>query len=309
MEYYNRKTMDMLLSSPLAPSTGFEGYDDNVGSMRNQGFETSLRGTIVDSENFRWDASFSASLNRNKVLELTSSQDQITSGNRVIEKGYPIYTFMLSKSAGVDPATGKQLYYCYYRRGVDADGNTVNVKCDEYVTDNVSLASLSKYYMGSREPLFSGSFGMNFTLFKNWDLSFLTTYSVGGKVYDGLYSGTMEVQYAGNNWHQDVLRRWQKPGDITDVPMVEIGGAYAATDKYLIDASYFAIKNITVGYTFPTRLTGKVSIKSCRLFFTADNVALFSHLGGMDPQQNFTGGVSYSYTPAKAFVGGIELNF
>ena len=309
MEYYNRKTMDMLLRSPLAPSTGFTGYDDNVGSMRNQGFETSLRGTIVDSGNFRWDATLTASFNRNKVLELTSSQDQITSGNRVIEKGYPIYTFLLSRSAGVDPATGKQLYYCYYRRGVDADGNSINVKCDEYVTDNVSLASLSKYYMGSREPLFSGSFGMNFSLFKNWDLSFLTTYSVGGKVYDGLYSGTMEVQYAGNNWHQDVLRRWQKPGDITDVPMVEIGGAYAATDKYLIDASYFAIKNITVGYTFPTRLTGKVSIKSCRLFFTADNVALFSHLGGMDPQQNFTGGVSYSYTPAKAFVGGIELNF
>ncbi|MBR5385077.1 MAG: TonB-dependent receptor [Bacteroidales bacterium] len=309
LEYYNRKTTDMLLSNPLAPSTGFKGFDDNVGSMRNQGFESSFRGTLVDSENFRWDASFTASLNRNKVLELTSSQDQITSGNSVIERGYPIYTFKLSKSAGVDPATGKQLYYCYYRKGVDEKGNMINVRCDEYVTDNVSLASLSKYYMGSREPLFSGSFGMNFTLFKNWDISFLSTYSVGGKVYDSLYSGTMEVQYAGNNWHKDVLRRWQKPGDITDVPMVEIGGSYAATDRYLIDASFFAIKNVTVGYTFPTRLTQKASIKSCRLFFTADNVAMFSRLGGMDPQQNFTGGVSYSYTPAKAMVAGVELNF
>jgi len=209
----------------------------------------------------------------------------------------------------VDPATGKQLYYCYYRKGVDAKGNTINVKCDEYVTDNVSLASLSKYYMGSREPLCSGSFGMNFTLLKNWDISFLSTYSIGGKVYESLYSGTMEVQYAGNNWHKDILRRWQKPGDITDVPMVEIGGSYTATDKYLIDASFLAIKNITVGYTFPTRLISKASIKSCRLFFTADNVALFSRLGGMDPQQNFTGGVSYSYTPAKAMVAGVELNF
>ncbi|MCR4844006.1 MAG: SusC/RagA family TonB-linked outer membrane protein, partial [Bacteroidales bacterium] len=136
-----------------------------------------------------------------------------------------------------------------------------------------------------------------------------STYSVGGKVYDSLYSGTMEVQYAGSNWHQDILRRWQKPGDITDVPMIEIGGAYAATDRYLIDASFFAIKNVTVGYTFPGRLTQKAAIKSCRLYFTADNVALFSHLGGMDPQQNFTGGVSYSYTPARALVCGIELNF
>ena len=119
----------------------------------------------------------------------------------------------------------------------------------------------------------------------------------------------MEVQYAGSNWHKDILRRWQQPGDITDVPMVEIGGSYAATDRYLIDASFFAIKNVTVGYTFPTRLTQKAAIKSCRLYFTADNVALFSHLGGMDPQQNFTGGTSYSYTPARALVCGIELNF
>lgn len=308
-EYYNRHTRDMLLENPLAISTGFTGYDANVGSMRNQGFEFSGRVNIIDRPNFRWDANAMASLNRNKVTSLTSSQDFISAGASVIEVGRPIYTFYLSKTAGVDPATGKRLYYAYWKRGVDETGAVSNVRCDEYVTDNVSLASLSKYYMGSREPAVSGSLGSSFVIFKNIDLSFLTTWSIGGKVYDGLYSGTMNVQYAGNNWHKNVLRRWQKPGDVTDVPMVEIGGSAPANDSALINASYFAIKNITLGYTFPKNWLSKMEISALRLFLTADNIAMFNHLDGMDPQYNFTGSVSYSYTPSRAIVAGIDIQF
>ncbi len=308
-EYYNRHTRDMLLQNPLAISTGFTGYDANVGSMRNQGFEFSGRVNLVSHENFRWDATVMASLNRNKVTSLTTSQDFISSGVSVIEVGKPIYTFYLSKSAGVDPATGKRLYYAYWKRGIDENGSLVNVRCDEYVTDNVSLASLSKYYMGSREPAVSGSFGSSFQIFRNIDLSFLTTWSIGGKVYDGLYSGTMNVQYAGNNWHKNALRRWQKPGDVTDVPMIEIGGSSAANDSALINASYFAIKNITLGYTFPAKWLSKIEVKALRLFVTADNLVMFNHLDGMDPQYNFTGSVSYTYAPSRAVVAGIDLQF
>lgn len=308
-EYYNRKTDDMLLNNPLAISTGFTGFDDNVGSLRNQGIELSLRSTVLDKKDFHWDVTFMAAANRNKVLALTTSQNTINSGMTVIEVGRPIYTFYLSKSAGVDPATGRQLYYAFWKRGVDEDGQVANIECDEYITDNVTYASLSKYYMGSREPSVYGSIGSNFLLFKNIDLSFLTTWSLGGKLYDGLYASAMQVQYAGNNWHRNVLRRWQAPGDVTDVPMLEIGGTYAANDRFLIDASYFAVKNITIGYTFPARWTGKVDIKSLRLFCTADNLFMSNHLDGMDPQYNFTGSVTYSYTPARVIVAGIDINF
>ena len=85
-----------------------------------------------------------------------------SAGASVIEVGRPIYTFYLSKTAGVDPATGKRLYYAYWKRGVDETGAVSNVRCDEYVTDNVSLASLSKYYMGSREPAVSGRFSTQY---------------------------------------------------------------------------------------------------------------------------------------------------
>ena len=168
---------------------------------------------------------------------------------------------------------------------------------------------MSKYSMGSREPAVSGSLGSSFVIFKNIDLSFLTTWSIGGKVYDGLYSGTMNVQYAGNNWHKNVLRRWQKPGDVTDVPMVAIGASAPANDSALIDASYFAIKNITLGYTLPKSWLSKVDVSALRLFVTADNIAMFNHLDGMDPQYNFTGSVSYSYAPSRAIVAGIDLQF
>lgn len=309
VEYYNRKTWDMLLNNPLAISSGFSGYDDNVGSMLNQGMEFTLRAVIFEKPNFHWDATAMLSFNRNKVLSLTSGQDVLNYGSMVIEVGKPIYTFYLSKSAGVSPATGKQLYYCYYRYAVDEKGAMVTERCPEYVTDDVSLATMSKYYYGSRQPLFSGSIASNFTIFKDFDLSFLTTYSLGGRIMDGLYDSAMHVTYPGNNWHRNILRRWQKPGDVTDIPMVEIGGSYASVGESLVDASYFAIKNITFGYTLPSRLTEKARIKAVRIFFTADNVALFTHLDGMDPQYNFAGTVSYTYAPSRVLSLGIDLNF
>lgn len=309
LEYYNRHTRDMLLSSPLPISTGFTGFDDNVGSMRNQGIELATRYNVIATDKFRWDLNFMASLNRNKVTSLTASQDFISAGASVIEVGRPIYTFYISKTAGVDPATGKQLYYAYWKRGVDENGTLTNVRCDEYITDNTSIASMSKYYMGSREPLLSGSIGSSFELFSSFDISFLTVWSIGGKVYDGLYSGTMNVQSVGNNWHKNVLRRWQKPGDITDVPRVEIGAIQPSSDAALIDASYFGIKNITIGYTLPSKWASKIGAGALRIFMTADNLALFTQLDGMDPQYNFSGSVSYSYTPSKAIVAGLDLRF
>lgn len=309
IEYYNRQTRDMLLEYPMALSTGFTGYQTNVGSMRNQGLEVALRGTILDKSNFRWDATLMGSFNRNKVLSLTGSQNVISSGVSVIEVGKPIYTFYLPKTAGVDPATGKQLYYAYWTQSVNDEGALENVRCDEYITDNVSMASLSRYYRGSREPKLYGSLGSTFTIFKNIDLSLLTTYSIGGKVYDGLYAGTMQVLYAGNNWHTNAKRRWQQPGDVTDVPMLEVGGSYATMDNALIDASYFAIKNITIGYTLPKRWLKKIDIESLRIYAALDNIAMFNHLDGMDPQYNFTGGVSYTYTPARVIAFGLDLNF
>jgi len=203
-------------------------------------------------------------------------QDSITSGATVIEVGKPIYTFYLAKSAGVDPATGRQLYYAYMTQTVDDSGQTVNVRCDEYVTDNVTMANLSRYYQGSREPDFFGSIGSSFTLFKNIDLSFLTTYSVGGKVYDGLYNGAMHVQYAGNNWHTNAKRRWQKPGDVVRYKQISLDGSETPqSSRFIMDDNELKLGTLNVGYRFSYekfKWLNTLNINTLALNFTTNDL-------------------------------------
>lgn len=302
-EYYYSKTTDMLLESPMAMSTGFTGYDANVGSMRNSGFEGTVRVNWLKKGDFRASSTIMGYFNKNKVLHLNGESDTITSGNYVIKEGMPIYTFYLAKVAGVDPANGQLLYWAYES---DDDGNMI--EGTEYITSSTTEATASKYYLGSREPDLQGSFGTDFA-WKNLDFSFLTTFSIGGKVYDSLYGSSMEVSYAGKNFHKNALRRWQQPGDVTDVPVFLLGSSNLAADRWLIDASYFAIKSIQLGYTLPKKWTNAVNISSVRVFGMADNLCLFSHLNGLNPQYNMTGGTGYVYTPTRVISFGVDINF
>ncbi len=303
IEYYNKKTVDMLLSYPMALSTGFSGYDANVGDMRNTGFEIDLKGTVLRDKDFEWNVSWMGTTTKNKVLHLTKESPEIVSGVRIIKEGMELNTFYMAKSAGVDPATGAQLYWAYEK---DEEGQ--RIEGTEYVTSDYSEANKHKWYLGSRIPDLYGSIGTDFR-WKDLTLSVLTTYSIGGKVYDSLYAASMNNMYNNNNWSSNALRRWQKPGDITDVPRVEIGGSYATTDRFLIDASYFAIKNVTLGYYLPKDWMHKIGLNTIRVFGSADNIALFTHLKGMDPQYSFSGSTDYTYTPNKTYTVGLEVNF
>jgi len=300
-EYYNKKTTDMLLNYPMATSTGFNGYNANVGDMRNSGFEFDIKMTPIRTEDLTWNITWMGSTVKNKVLKLTAESPEIVKGVRVIKEGMPINTFYMAKSAGVDPATGSQLYWVYDK---DENGNITN----ERISSDYSKAANSKYYLGSRIPDIYGSLGTDFS-WKGIDLSILTTYSIGGKVYDSLYYGSMQNMYYNQNWNKHALRRWQKPGDVTDVPRIEVAGSNTVCDRSLVNASYFAVKNITLGYTLPKAWISKARLNTVRVFGSIDNLALFSHLDGMDPQYNFSGSTDYSYAPNKTWSLGLEVNF
>ena len=303
IEYYYKKTTDMLLNYPMALSTGFSGYNANVGDMRNSGLEVELTVTPLKTKDFRWDVTWMGSTVSNKVLKLTQESPEILSGVRIIKEGMPLNTFYMAKSAGVDPATGAQLYWSYEK---DKEGNMI--AGTEYVTSDYSDASNHKYYLGSRIPDLYGSLSTNFS-WKDLDLSILTTYSIGGKIYESLYNSSMNLTYLSSTWHRHALRRWQKPGDITDVPRIEINGFGYATDRYLVDASYFAIKNITLGYSLPRNLVTRAGLQNVRLFTSVDNLALWSHLDGMDPQYSFGGSTNYDYVPNRTWTIGLEVRF
>jgi TonB-linked SusC/RagA family outer membrane protein len=303
VEYFHKKTKDMLLEYPMPLSTGFTGYNANVGNMRNSGIEFMLSGTLLKTKDVIWNMTLMGTHQRNKVEKLTGESNQIPNGVQIIKEGYDITTFYLAKSAGVDPATGAQLYWAY--ESMDDDGNAVG----EYITSDYSKAQSSRYFAGKRTPDLYGSISTDLQLFNCVDLSIMTTYSIGGKIYDSKYHGSMQNMYAGYTWSSNALRRWQNPGDITDIPRIEIGGKYATTDDMLINASYFAIKNITLGYTLPSKYARKAFMNKVRLYTSFDNVAVFTHLKGMDPQYNMWGTTSYTYVPNKTFTIGLDINF
>jgi len=302
-EFYVRKTSDMLLNYPMPLSTGFDGYYANVGDMRNSGVELDLTGTIIRNKDFEWNVRWMGSTQKNKVLKLTAESPEIVSGNYIIKEGMTLRTFYMAKSAGVDPATGAQLYWTY-----DKDDNGDMIEGTETITSDYAKAATTKYYLGSRIPDLYGSISTDFS-WKGIDLSILTTYSIGGKIYDGLYASSMNNMYYNNAFHKNALRRWQKPGDITDVPRIEVAGSNTTTDRFLVNASYFAIKNITLGYTLPKAWTRAAGLSNVRVFGSVDNLALFTHLNGMDPQNNFNGSTDYNYVPNKTWSLGVEVKF
>ena len=303
VDFYNRLTKNMLLNRPMALSTGFSGFMDNVGDMRNRGVEASLRITPVRTADFEWNITMIGTHNKNKVIKLTKEAPELVSGVRVIKEGMPIYTYYMPKSAGVDPSNGHSLYWAYEK---DDDGNMK--PGTEYITDSYSIANTCKYYQGSRQPDIFGSLGTDFS-WRGLTLSVLTTYSLGGKVFDGLYQSDMNLWYLSSTWNKNMMRRWQKPGDVTDVPRSTIAESIANTDRFLIDASYFAIKNITLAYALPMSWVSKLGMTGARIFGSVDNLALFTHLDGLDPQYNFSGGTDYNYSPNRTYTVGIELNF
>ena len=300
MEWYSRKTTDMLMDYPMAVSLGFSSYNKNVGNMRNRGFEFSVNGTVMRSDNISWTVGLQASTIKNKVLAL-ADKNEIINDVYITRTGEALNSFYVSSSAGVDPENGDKLYWVW---DTDANGN----KGERYKSNSYNQAIACRHIGGSRIPDVYGSISTDFK-YRNFDVSVMTTYSVGGKIYDYVYHQLMYPYYAGDNAAKNRAKAWKNPGDITDIPRIDIAGTYAVTDDDLFSASYFSIKNITVGYTLPEKWVDKAGISSVRLSLTADNLWTFTSLKGMDPQSDFTGSTGYTYSASRIISFGVNIRF
>lgn len=295
-EFYNRKTTDMLLSYPLPASSGFTSYYRNAGAMRNRGIEFALTGYIFDTQNLQWSVTWMGSTVDNKVLKLTEDGKDILGSTQIIREGETLYSYYVARSAGVDPMTGEKMYWAK-----DDDGK-------DYITKSTTAAQANRVIAGSRIPDLYGSLSTALR-WKNLDFSVSTNYSIGGKNYDGVYNEFMSCYYVAQAKHKNILRAWRQPGDVTDVPKYVIGETPIVTDDKLVDASYFSIKNITLGFTFPKRWTSRIGFKNARLSASVDNLCIFTRLKGMDPQYSFNGGTSYSYAPTRTVSFCLDLKF
>ncbi|MBE7170615.1 MAG: TonB-dependent receptor [Williamsia sp.] len=310
LEYYKRQTVDLLFDVPLPLSSGALSLNKNTATMYNRGFELQLDGNIVQSKNFVWNMGVNLSTVTSKITKMPDNSKEIISGTKKLSEGHSQYDFWLRTYYGVDPADGAALYVsantatATNRRFINNKNGTIDT-----VT---TLASNGKFeYQGTAIPDLYGSFTESFT-FKGFTLSALFTFQLGGKTYDALYQGLMSAGTYGSALHTDILNRWQKAGDVTNVPRLDAGRTTdfnAQSSRWLIDASYFNIRTVTLAYTLPKPLLSRLSINNSQVFVSAENAAFFSKRKGMNNQQAFTGVTSNAYPPARVITGGISLNF
>ena len=314
VDYFYRRTSDMLAFFSIPVSFGYSGYYDNVGNMRNSGVEVELNGDIIRTKDFQWSANLNFTAYKNKITSMPEANKTQTtpegvrgysSGNYFYGEGQSLYTFYMPKYAGVDPETGDALYY--YDRKVDENGN----KLDKPVRDVTTNGSIADQYLcGSALAWGYGGFGTSFA-YKGFDFSVDFTYQLGGKCLDSGYMSAMSGN-RGAAFHTDLLKAWTPENRNTNVPRFEASYTYMAStsDRFLISASYLSLQNVNLGYTLPSSLYRKLGVSKVRVYATGANLWLWSKRQGLDPRQSISGGTSNEYySPIRTISGGLTVTF
>jgi TonB-linked SusC/RagA family outer membrane protein len=304
-EYFIRNSSNLLFSVPLPQSTGISTNMQNIGSMGNKGIELTLGVDIIKSDKILWNLELNATSLKNVITKMPLGSDgkpqEIISGTKKLSEGHSIYDFWLRDWAGVDATDGSATYYMDIK---DADGNVTGKE----TTKDQNAASY--YYVGSSIPKVYGGV-TNRLSYGGFDLSALVSYSVGGKFYDSNWATLMHTGAFGSAWSTDITKRWQKAGDITNVPRLQNSytAATAASSRYLIDASYMSLRNVTLSYSFPISISKALDMSALRVFASGDNLGLLAKRKGMDPQQSFAGTADFTYVPSRIISFGVNLTF
>lgn len=310
LEFYSRTTRDMLMYFQTPLSIGYTGYYDNVGDMRNTGLELQLNADLIAVKNFTWNLGLNLSWEKNRVTYLPEDKklaecggyNGYLSGYLFYGEGLPVNTWRLRKYAGVNDE-GTALYY--YTKDNGELGTT-------------TLMDQADYYLcGSALPKVFGGFNTSFKFF-GVDINAQFNYSIGGKKYDSVYAFYMTPprgSLTGRPFHKDVFNAWTPENTASDIPMWTYGnetdGYYS--DRFLTDASYIGLRNLSVGYTFPKSITRVLRLAQLRVFCQAENIYYWSKRKGFDPRMsslygNYNSNSYYSF-PMRTISGGLTVEF
>jgi TonB-linked SusC/RagA family outer membrane protein len=307
IDYYVKKTDDLLLNVNVPATSGFTTQTRNVGSLENKGFEFVVN-TINTTGAFRWTTNLNLARNKGKVLDI---QDQVITGgfsNRALE-GYPIGVFYTVEYAGVDPDNGDALFF----------KNTKNSSGDLDKTKTNDYNQAERIVAGDPNPDWVWGFTNNF-YYKGFDLTVFFNGQTGNElnIYGmGRYSSA-NMLYEDNNT-VDQLNRWQKPGDITSVPQVrlyEINGSQESS-RYIVDGSFIRLRTLSFGYTFDSKMTRKYKIEKLRLYVSAFNLLTITDYPYWDPEVNWDfensnialGNDFYTPPQPTTILFGLNINF
>jgi len=296
VEYFKRESQDLLFEMPLAPSLGFTGFQANIGKLQNSGFEFSLFTTPVRTKDFEWNVDVNLSTLNNKITKLPKGS--IISGTKLLREGGSVYDFYLPTWAGVDPSNGKPLWKTIT---TDANGQTV-----EGTTSEIGKAT--REIQGSSLPKLVG--GVTTSLaYKNFDVSALLTFRIGGKVLDTDYTSILSGgNLPGRAWSEEMLNRWTPENRYTDVPALNTttNNWTSASSRFLYSATYARLKNVSIGYTLPSDYFERLGLKKFRIYVQGENLLTFYKHKGMDPEQTLDGTTYYRYPAMRTITFGIQ---
>ena len=298
IDYYIRKSENLLLSVPLSSTSGFGSATRNIGSMENKGVEISLNLIPVQTKDFRWDVDFNFANNKNKITSLPGHAD-ILSGNFIIREGQSLNTFFLREWAGVDIATGDPQWYYTDKH---------------QASSNIYPGANARILAGQALPKFFGSL-TNALTYKGFNLSAQLYYNFGNQVFD-----TWRGYYLGSgfgatfNKVKRQLDAWRQPGDKTDVPKYVYNGNknFNSGSTYnLNDGSFVRVRDIQLGYTLPKSYADKLKIGNANIYVRGTNLFTWVKDKNMpfDPEQGTGSASNLNVFIPKTVTVGLSLNF
>ncbi len=305
IEYYNRVTDNLLFEVPLPLSAGLDDRNENIGSMFNRGIEINLSGDIIKGPNFTWNLNVNASTIENEFTKLP--QEEIINGTKKLVVGGSIFDFWLRDWYGVDPSDGAGLFVL----DDDADVNDANVRTVDGILVTSNRNNAKRDFVGSAIPDVFGSFTNTFT-YKGLRLGILFTYQIGGETYDTNWAGLMSSGTYGTSLSTEILRRWQNPGDITDVPRLDASQTAnfnTASDRWLVSSSFIALRQLNLSYELPSNFISSLGLSGARVYANGENLFTSTKRKGMDVNQNFNGTSQNRFTPSRIISMGVNVTF
>jgi len=324
IDYYVKKTEDLLLDVPVPGTSGFSTQTQNIGNVENKGFEFVLNTTNLTGD-FQWNTSFNFSVNKNEVTDL-GGQDIIDAGSsrfmNVVKVGKPLGVFWGAEYAGVAAdfieggnPDGSDIYggdAIWYVNETDADGNPVNPGA---ITNDFSVVNFVD--LGHPTPDYIGAL-TNTLMYKGFEFSFTFQGVTGNKIHlsGDTYMAANAAWY--DNQLADQANAWKNPGDITNVPQARLGysnGDQGRNSRYLSDGGYIKLRSLMLAYVFPKELISKIKFDNLRIYIQGQNLLTFTKYTGWDPEvstdfavDNVVSGVDfYSAPQPRSITFGINI--
>ena len=334
LETYVKNRNDMFFTQNFGPSIGYRSIVVNDGGIRNYGTEFDITANIIDNDDLKLSINVLGAIEKNEITQMP--MDPATGKRKVIDpsgayalaKGHSSYEYYMREWAGVNPDTG---YAQWYRNFDDKNANGAYDAGEriedlhEYQLANPNATILEDkvetYTSATKRftdkvalPDLSGAFTIN-AEYKDFDLTAIFTYGIGGYAYDSAYRDFMDNGPVANmqQLHSDIEKRWQNPGDVTDVPLLNSNwqtNQASTSTRFLVEADYLNFANLQIGYSIPSDLTKKISASSARIFLTGDNLMILTKRDGFNPTYSLSGGTGrYTYEPMTTISAGLTINF